>query len=290
MPYVEFPPRPDLAHIVKCVWNYEADASDTADRPERIVPDGNPELVIHYGDPFAEFAPGHSKAAQPRAFVMGQMTRPLALDANRGMAGVLGLRFHAHGSRALIGAPMVEFTDRRLTLAEITGKPTDSLVDTIACARSSRARADALQDFVAANLAANARHQDPAVAAWVASIVRAQGKIILTSVSADSGISLRQLERRFRAQVGLPPRLYANIVRFRTVFDMLTGGARPEWVRLAQGAGYFDQSHMIRDFHRFLGCSPGEFMAELRGLSAVLIGLDEEAACRVITRRTPPTH
>ena len=45
MPYVEFPPRPDLAHIVKCVWNYEAAADETWARPERIVPDGNPELV-----------------------------------------------------------------------------------------------------------------------------------------------------------------------------------------------------------------------------------------------------
>jgi hypothetical protein len=79
MPYVEFKPRSDLAHIVKCVWNYDATADETADRPDRIVPDGNPELVIHYGDPFAEVAPDGSKKFQPRAFVMGQITRPLVL-------------------------------------------------------------------------------------------------------------------------------------------------------------------------------------------------------------------
>ena len=41
MPYVEFLPRPELAHLVRCVWNYAADATETEGRPERIVPDGN---------------------------------------------------------------------------------------------------------------------------------------------------------------------------------------------------------------------------------------------------------
>ena len=287
MPYVEFQPRPDLAHIVKCVWSYEAAPGEAIGRPDRIVPDGNPELVIHYGDPFAEYSPVGAKAAQPRAFIMGQMTRPLALDANKGTAGVLGVRFHAHGSRALIGAPMGEFTDRRLMLADLVGSEAADLVDTVAAAPDPRARADVLENFVAAHRRQSLRDQDPAVATWVARIARAQGRVELGGIAADAGMSLRQFERRFRAQVGIPPRLYANVVRFRTVFDMLTAGVRPDWALLAQGAGYFDQSHMIRDFQRFLGCSPGQFMAELRGLSAVLVGLEEEPACRVITRRRP---
>lgn len=287
MPYVEFPPRPELAHIVKCVWNYEAAPGEAIGRPDRIVPDGNPELVVHHGDPFAEYSPAGAKAAQPRAFIMGQMTRPLALDANKGTAGVLGVRFHAHGSRALIGAPMGEFTDRRLMLADLVGGEAADLVDAVAVARNPRARADVLESFVAAHHRRSLRHQDSAVATWVGRIARAQGRVELGGIAADAGMSLRQFERRFRAQVGIPPRLYANVVRFRTVFDMLTAGKRPDWALLAQGAGYFDQSHMIRDFQRFLGCSPGQFMAELRGLSAVLVGLDEEPACRVITRRRP---
>jgi AraC-like DNA-binding protein len=69
------------------------------------------------------------------------------------------------------------------------------------------------------------------------------------------------------------------------VFDLLTGASKPDWATLAAGAGYFDQSHMIRDFQRFLGCSPTAFLTQLRGLSAVLVGLDEETPCRVVTRR-----
>lgn len=285
MPYVEFAPRPDLAHIVKCIWNYEAPATETIGRPERIVPDGNPELVIHYGHPFAEFATDGEARPQPRAFVMGQMTRPLALNANEGLAGVLGVRFHPHGARALIGAAMDEFVDCRLTLSDLANRSTERLVDEIANAPGARARADILERFVASLAGANARHQDNGVTAWTNEIARVQGRLSISKLASDAGLSLRQFERRFRSQVGVSPRLYANVIRFRTVFDSLSDGTRHDWARLALSAGYFDQSHMIRDFRRFLGCSPNEFLAELRGLSAVLVGLDEETPCRVVTRR-----
>lgn len=284
MPYVEFLPKPEIAHFVKCVWNYAADTSETEGRPERIVPDGNPELVIHYGHPFSEFTAA-GKQQQPRGFVMGQMTRPLALDPSQGAPGIVGVRFWPAGTRAMIGAAMSEFTDEHLALDDVVPGAAASLVDQIASAASARERCDILQDFVASVAAANARFQDAGVTQWVSQILKASGRVSIASLARDSDLSARQLERRFRTQVGIPPRLFANVIRFRTVFDMLSSASKPDWVGLALSAGYFDQSHLIKDFHRFLGCSPSEFVSELRGLSAVLVGLDEETACRVITRR-----
>lgn len=284
MPYVEFFPKPEVAHLVKCVWNYSADTTEIEGRPERIVPDGNPELVIHYGHPFSEYT-GAIKEEQPRGFLMGQMTRPLALDPSKGAPGIVGVRFWPAGTRAMIGAAMSEFTDERLALDDAVPGATARLVDQIASAPDARVRCEILQDFVADVAAANARYQDAAVNHWVRRILNVNGKMSIASLARDSDISSRQLERRFRTQIGIPPRLFANVVRFRSVFDSLSGASKPDWVGMAINAGYFDQSHMIKDFHRFLGCSPSEFLSELRGLSAVLVGLDEETACRVITRR-----
>ena len=94
MSYVEFRPAPALAHLVKCVWVFEAEPSQTFGRPERIVPDGNPELVVHFGHPFGALTPSGIFTPQPRAFLMGQMTKPVTLDSSQGAAGVAGVRFH----------------------------------------------------------------------------------------------------------------------------------------------------------------------------------------------------
>jgi AraC-like DNA-binding protein len=285
VPYVEFLPRPDLAHIVKCVWNYESAAGETEGRPERIVPDGNPELVVHYGHPFSEFTPENRKQIQPRVFLMGQMTRPLALDSSHGAPGIMGVRFHPAGVRHMIGAAMNELTDQHLKFADIAPAATAALVDEVASAPNAAARAGAMQRFVADRAADHARFQDAHVGRWTSRLARTGGGMSVTDLAREADLSPRQLERRFRDQVGISPRLYANVVRFRSVFDSLNSGSKPDWATLALGAGYFDQSHMIRDFQRFLGCSPTAFLTQLRGLSAVLVGLDEETPCRVVTRR-----
>jgi AraC-like DNA-binding protein len=287
MPYVEFPPRPDLAHLVKCVWNYEASAEETAGRPERIVPDGNPEFVVHYGAPFSEITPERGKEPQPHAFLMGQMTRPLTLDPSQGTPGIVGVRFHPAGMRAMIGAAMDDFTDHHLKVEDLAPRATTLLIERMATSLNSAGRAAIIQDFVADFAARHARFQDQAVQQWTARLTHAKGALSVATLAQEAGLSTRQLERRFLSQVGISPRQYANVVRFRSVFDLLTPCKRPAWAALAAGAGYFDQSHMIRDFQRFLGCSPSAFLSQLRGLSAVLVGLEAETPCRVVTRRMP---
>jgi len=40
----------------------------------------------------------------------------------------------------------------------------------------------------------------------------------------------------------------------------------PEWEQLALEYGYFDQSHLIRDFIAFSGLSPGDYLRRLGAL------------------------
>mgnify|MGYP001205394094 CR=1 FL=1 len=285
MSYVEFRPAPALAHLIKCVWVFEAEPSQAFGRPERIVPDGNPELVVHFGHPFGVLTPAGVVTPQPRAFLMGQMTKPVSLDSSQGAAGVAGVRFHPGSARTALGAPMDEISDSSLKVEDFDPGAAERLVDEIASAPTAAARAWSLQRYVAARAKRTAHFQDDAVNDWVARIAQARGVLSIADLADDSGLSIRQLERRFLKQIGVPPRQFVNVVRFRRVFDLLTTGSRQDWARLALEAGYFDQSHLIRDFHRFIGCSPSQFVSQMRGLTAVMIGLDEDLGCRVVTRR-----
>ena len=63
MRYEEFPPPASLARWVRCAWVFEADSAHEA--PERIVPDGRPELVVHWKAPFAELDENQRGTLQP---------------------------------------------------------------------------------------------------------------------------------------------------------------------------------------------------------------------------------
>lgn len=287
MPYIELSPDPSLAHLIKCVFAFHADADEKDGRPECIVPDGHPELVIHFGAPFSEIDEAAGRKRQPRAFIMGQMSKPLSLDPSQGSPALIGVRFRPWGLRAFLGSATSELADRRLNVADVAPAEAEVLVDQIASANTLAERATVLQRFVNSFVKSNDRYHDTQVSSWSQRVMSAEGDLRLTNLARECDISLRQLERRFQAQVGLTPRLFANVVRFRSVFDKLNGQTLPEWASLATDAGYFDQSHMNRDFRRFLGLSPTAYVAQLRGLVGAPPGQEDEATCRVLTRRAP---
>jgi AraC-like DNA-binding protein len=257
MRYEEFPPPPDLARHVRCAWVFEA-APDPAAPPQRIVPDGRCELVIHGGDAFAESGLDGVERIQPRVLFAGQLSRPLWLRAT-GRAEVYGVRFHPAGARRFLGMPLAKATDRRLEMGAMLA------ID------DGRPAIDAAYDFVRQRIALSPSGDDAAIATCAAWLEERRGLATIEEMVGMAGLGRRQFERRFRDAVGLSPRLFSNVLRLRSVFDALEANPAAGWTDAALAAGYFDHSHLIRDFRRFVGCTPAQFLATTPGLATALV-------------------
>jgi AraC-like DNA-binding protein len=267
MTYVEFPPPNSLAAAVRCIWHYEANACASA-APERIVPDGRCELIVHFAAPYLEGC-----VAQPRVLFAGQLTRPLWLVAG-GDAGVVGVRFHPAGARRFLSAPLYEATDRRICLVQRWPEETARLLEDLAAAATVEARTRVAARFVVARMERSPEVDDELAVRCVRSIEKLNGAVSVDELASAAGIGRRQLERRFRDAVGVPPRLFAGILRFRRVFDAMQQDGRVSWTEAAAAAGYFDQSHLIRDCRRFLGCTPAQFLESRGPLAGALVQPD----------------
>lgn len=90
----------------------------------------------------------------------------------------------------------------------------------------------------------------------------------------ETGWSRRHVTERFRRQLGVSPKAYARLLRFEHAASLLgvgNGHARagnPHALSLAQtatAAGYYDQSHMARDFAALAGSTPGAYAAGTLG-------------------------
>ena len=266
MDYAEFAPVAALAPFVRCVWTFNAAAPGGP--PVRIVPDGRPELVVHCGDRFAEIARDGTVTTQPRALFAGQVTRPLRLQALGG-AAVIGVRFHPAGAQPFLGRSLRDTTDQRLSIGRLLGRDAATLMYDLESMTGMAARIERLQEFVAARIDAYGE-RDPLVESAVARIEANQGRVEVAVLAADAAIGRRQLERRFGESVGVGPGLLASIFRFRSVFDVIERDASRPWTDAALAAGYYDQSHFIREFRRFVGATPTEFAREAAGLAAAL--------------------
>src|SRR5262249_22982940 len=87
-------------------------------------------------------------------------------------------------------------------------------------------------------------------------ITASSGEIDLDYVASQSNLSLRQFRRRCLEESGLSPKHLCRVLRFRRARSFALASSRPDWSRIAADSGYFDQSHLIRDFREFTGRAP----------------------------------
>jgi len=147
--YQEFPPDESLAPWVKCLWLLE-DSPARVGPMDAVVPDGCPEIIVHYGDRFTEDATGR-RIVQSDVIVAGQLTRPLLLRP-MGRVGMVAARFRADGLFPILGVPMHELVDRRVPLETICSD-VSTLQARIAEAGSDRERVSHLATFLERKLA-----------------------------------------------------------------------------------------------------------------------------------------
>jgi AraC-like DNA-binding protein len=83
----------------------------------------------------------------------------------------------------------------------------------------------------------------------------------VSQIAAWHHLSVRQVERIFEAHVGLRPKVFARIERLQRALRMSHGDFKQDWAALALSAGYFDQSHMVREFRVLTGETPLRFKA-----------------------------
>jgi len=78
----------------------------------------------------------------------------------------------------------------------------------------------------------------------------------------QAGPGRPQLERLFRERVGVTPKVYARLLRFEASLSLARRGAR--WAEVAAGAGFADQSHLVREYRALAGTSPSLLATEWR--------------------------
>ena len=159
-------------------------------------------------------------------------------------------------ARRLLGIPMA-LTTQPIAMDDLfTGVDRDVL-RRLQDARTWDARFDLLDGLFARRMAS----APPAARApaWAFEQIEASGGLIdIAGLARELGCSPKHLIAQFREHIGLPPKLVARLVRFDRVVRHLRTGADADWSQLAAELGYYDQSHLIRDFRQFTGATPTE--------------------------------
>lgn len=256
--YREYPPCGALRQYVQCYWTRIAGGVKLqAPDVHRVLPDGCIDIVFNFGEPWVEGNRTGIYVHPERSYLVGTMTRSLLVErVNR--TQFLGVRFQPGKARAFLDLFAAEVTNQSTGLENIWGNETRRLEERLAEVSSTQERIALLE----AELLGRCRPRvsgDAYVDSAVDLILRSRGSVPVEVVSTSVGISRQHLARRFEEHVGIRPKLFARVIRFKSLIECASHPKFVEWAAAALEQGYYDQAHMIADFREFTGLTPATF-------------------------------
>lgn len=244
---MQITPITPLAHLVRHFLILESPGTEKT--LHRLIPDGNPGLVFHYGAPIHPF---------PKSFAYGQVTRPHNIVSTGKLATFIVV-LRPHALTPLTGLPAYTFTDTAIALQDIWGPKANLLEKQMVNASDHQTRVEQIQAFLLQKI--THRPSGNELIEHSLRHLEEQQNPNIEQLAGQLSIGRRTLERTFGAAIGISPKQFAGIIRTQHFLKALSQTHTENITQLAYEFGYYDQSHLIRDFKTKTGITPGKYFA-----------------------------
>jgi AraC-like DNA-binding protein len=242
--------------VLICRWNAASEGR------HELIPDGCIELLWIDG--------GGMWLCGPDTHAWG-----FELPAGTAMSGV---RFRPGAGAAVLRLDAHEVRDVRVPLADVLGSRVARIVaDRLAGAAGADERMELLEALVRRQAGAD----EPGPTADLARQVAEDPGGGVESLAEATGMSSRQLRRRFDRDVGYGPAFFARIARLQRFARAAANRPGHGLAELAAVAGYVDQPHLAKDCRSLARMTPKELVRALPQTSVAVRSVqDGEPAAR----------
>jgi AraC-like DNA-binding protein len=274
MLFESYRPGPPLDAFVDGFWTA---VGAQASRKERILPSATFELVINLRDDEVRiYDPAQLDRCRrfSGSVLSGTYSRAFACDAMQ-HASMFGVHFKPGGAFAFLGTRASDLADTHTDLADVWGRSAHDLREQLCAANTAAQRFHVAERMLTARLR-NPPKRHPAIPTALRMFGGAGVGATVRDAAREVGVCERHFVQLFNAEIGVRPKLFCRLLRFqraRALADQCASAGREcttqqqeqlglDWARLATTCGYFDQSHLIKDFEEFSGLSPTHYLRE----------------------------
>lgn len=209
-------------------------------------------------DPWSFGPTPETASVLPIAIIHGPTSHPTFIRGHAGRA--FGIGILPTGWNRFWRADASRWADRFDPLSTLMGTDADRLASLMKAAPDFEARAQAADAFMLNLLdRTDPSHLDEQIQAFFQVLIDPASATV-EQITSTLGLPQSRLARLSKRGFGFPPKLLLRRQRFLRMLGTLHARPYDEWPDFLDPQ-YVDQSHMIRDFQRFLGMAPSRYFA-----------------------------
>jgi AraC-like DNA-binding protein len=241
---MHFVPAPPLSEFVEFLWHFRG--GEISDAPERVIPTGAADLIIRLDS--ARISDSRLQGPRTRSVVIRTSSR----------FELLGVHFKLGGAFPFVRCPVGELLNAGASLGELWGEGSaQRLLSELHALPSVGEKFRALEQWLL-KLGGGRLRKHPAVTFAVRALCSGPHGSA-AEIAERTGYSQRHFIELFRNEVGLKPKQFHRLYRFRKVIEAVQRRSDVDWTDIGLAAGYFDQAHLIHDFREFSELTPERY-------------------------------
>ncbi|GAA4014971.1 helix-turn-helix domain-containing protein [Deinococcus rubellus] len=252
MSYREFQPDVRLSHLVRDYWQVDG-YPDIGQQEHRFMPEGLVRLTFYAGSTWRGSLMGSDLELMPSASLEGLTLTPLRA-VSVGSTRALGVELYPWGARQLFGWDFSVSTQDLSLKHPLLARALSALLRLSAWAEARQL----LEAWLLELLSERGRESGAGIRA-AETLYNTLGQVRLGTLAGELGLSARQLERLFAAEVGVNAKTLARLIRFEEVHNRLWRSPNTSLAQLAYELGFADQAHLTREFKMLSSMTPRAF-------------------------------
>ncbi|MGF6846976.1 AraC-like DNA-binding protein [Chitinophaga sp. W3I9] len=250
-------PADALRPFVKQYYYWEDDTRGIIQLPQNLFALGD-QYMVFILEGKAEVKPVNHKAfTLPAGSVLGHLTCACQLQV-QGPVKAAVIQLNAYGCYRLLGMDAANFTNyyRNLLAA---GQPVWQELITALQQEKEPQRIESLLDGACLQALSQQPGNLREVDDMADYLVIMQGNVSMDELTTRYGLSRPTLERLFSKIVGIPPQLYARMIRYKTALSALRQLNLPQWQTQVEATSWYNQAMFIKDYLLFNHETPSYF-------------------------------
>lgn len=247
MNYKEYVPSKNLNSIVDALWIATTNEKEIT---SKILPDGCVDIVF-------DLDKQNHLSSKSKIRISGMMTK-FKIVTSRKNSKTLGIRFKTGKFKAITNLPLSEIKDTTTNASNIFPQLNNSLLDELASKKHDLEKLQLINRFLSAEINGADLMANSLEYSVCKSIQTNYKHLDLSEIAKLNCISLRQLERRFKASIGVTMKEYHSIIRFNKTKNYIAKNPNLSLLNIAFDHGYFDHSHLSKEIKKMSGVNPSQ--------------------------------